>query len=139
MQPTPDQIISAFDDALAFFWGARREYVNRHDEKYAKAWIEAGLTLTLASIVFGLQMGRMFHDEKEVPTSIGIVDSDIIAGIDRMEGKVVDDWEKDISRWRIRVRAFKEKGFWYDSWGERPPHNPMVPVSVMAEFGYAKT
>lgn len=133
---TTDQIITAFDDVVAFLWGRRREYVNRHDEKYAQEWLERGATLTLCTIVFTRQLEKIFIDEKDMPTSIGYVGDDVLAAIDKMNGKVVDEWERRVSRWRLRVRGFKEKGLWYDAWGDKPPHNPLIPDDVLKEFGW---
>lgn len=134
---TPEQIIKAFDDCVCFFWGSAREYVNRHDAKHAQEWIARGATMTICVLVFSRQLEKIYHDEKSAPTSIGYIGDDVMAAIDRMNGKVIDDIEKDISRWRFRLRAFQEKGIWHEFWGDKPPRNIMIPRSLLTEFGWA--
>lgn len=129
-----DEIIKAFDSVVKFFWGAPREYVNRHDKKHAEEWIASGVTIEVCYIVFTRKLGDLFFDEEDVPTSIGYLRESVLEGLDRMNGKVTDEWEKDISRWRARVRVFAEKGQWLPDWGDLPAENPLVPNSVLKEF-----
>lgn len=136
MKDTAESIIEAFDTCVSFYWGKKRERVNRHDAKHAKEWLQRGVTLTLCIIVFTRQLEKMFNDEKEPPTSIGYIGDDVFAAIDRSNGNYLDDWEKDISKWRARVRLFKENGGWCEWWGEKPPKNPLIPKKVLIESGY---
>lgn len=138
---TAEQIITAFDDVVAHYWGARREHENRHDKKYAQDWIELGANMTILMIVFATRLYDTFHSEMEPPTSIGALDEWVKNGISRATGKTLEPWEKEISRWQARVLGWQKKpATWRaDHWGMPPDHiGSRVPNQVLQNCGLLK-
>lgn len=126
-------IIEAFDACLEFIWGQRYGRDNPHasDMKTAKAWVEQGLTVPIASIIFYKNMDRMHErwlhnidpkDRKNLPALLSIFDDNIQAALNRVAiGGEFDAWEAEIGRWRARFIGWKNGREWnYEQWGPRP-------------------
>jgi hypothetical protein len=129
--PTPQSIIAAFDEVLEYTWGRQygRDNPFREDAETAAAWIEQGVTLTVATIVFHEQMTRMH--EKSVrqndlraflPRALKVFDENIAAAIRRQSGGEVSMWDIEESRWRSRLLAYRKnpESWNVEQWGYTP-------------------
>jgi hypothetical protein len=57
---------------------------------------------------------------------------------DDLEGEakpVVIAKVSEADKWRMRLRSFKEKGFWSPFWGAKPGNGCDAPASILQEFG----
>lgn len=134
MNIEPDDIITAFDEILDYTFGRSRgrDYPAKEDKKYAKEWLEDGLTMPIACCVFHQKMSQMHdlwmrdHDHtnnKNIPATLKFFDEFIRSALSRVRagGDPIATWEQSESQWRARLIGFYSKNFWnVDMWGAIP-------------------
>jgi hypothetical protein len=144
---TPDELIKTFDDCLEYVYGRRmgRDNPYKDDMKTAQGWIDDGLPLFLAAIVFYEQMSRLHErflrnnqDRQYVPHSLKVFDDNIRTANHRQaRGGNYDTWENEELRWRSRVKGWmKQPNLWQaDHWGPTPGQSGCrMPRAVMKEM-----
>jgi hypothetical protein len=112
----------------------------------AQKWIDAGITLTVATIVFSEQMNWMHEkflrfgegkDRSYLPASLKVFDENIEAAIRRIKtGGQTEPWEGEISKWRSRCKSWKKNTLWLtEHWGPKPfEAGCRVPRQVLEEL-----
>jgi len=148
---TPDQIIAAFDEIRCFIWGDQyaRYQPYKDDAKTAERWIEHGITLPIASVVFFQRMSLMHErwlrddvdDRSNLPNSLKVFDEDIRIALIRLKGNELSHWDKEESKWLARLNGFKKnQAHWnVDMWGERPDHpDCRAPQHLLIELKFRK-
>jgi len=143
MEITPELIILAFDDCIAYIYGNddRREYQHRDDDKVARSWIEKGATLTICMAVFCKQLEWMAENGRERPTCLSVFDENIESAIHRIRGDYLEPWELNLSRWKARVLCWKKNpSSWKENMFGPPPDSPdtQTPKSVLVDTGVSK-
>lgn len=127
-------MISAFDECREYIFGYSwgRDNPHKSDMETAKRWIDEGVTITLAVIVFHEQMTWMHEkflrfgeakDRSYLPASLKVFDENIEAAIRRSQsGGQSEFWEGEISRWRARLKGWqKNPTLWNENqWGPPP-------------------
>jgi hypothetical protein len=145
----PEEIIKAFDDVREYVFGYSLGRDNPHasDKETAKSWLESGLTLVVAVIVFSEQMNWMHEkflryghakDRSYLPASLKVFNENIEAAIRKSKGDgAFDEWEKEISKWRSRCKGWKrKKSLWrHEMWGPEPfEKGSRIPKSILMEL-----
>lgn len=148
-EPTPAEIIAAFDACLDFIWGRRygRDYPSKDDEKFAVEWISEGLTVAVACCVFYQRMSMMHerwlrqinhNDKTNIPRNIGVFDENIRAACARIrsDGEPISTWEQSESQWVARMGTWlKGKKWLSDLWGPAPGETGCrVPPRLLASL-----
>lgn len=145
----PEEIIIAFDECREYFFGCAlgRDNPQKSDLETAQAWIDEGVTLATATIVFTEQMAWMHEkflkhgggkDRSYLPASLKVFDENIEVAIRKVKnGGHFDIWESEILRWRCRCRAWsKDPSSWkVGHWGPAPfEKGCRVPKEVLANL-----
>lgn len=151
MEPHPDAktIIAAFDQCRAYIFGYAfaRDHPHITDTKTANEWIDKGLSLVVAVMVFFEQMNWMHEkflrygqgkDRSYLPASLKVFNDNIEAAIRKSKGYEVDNFDKSMSLWRSRCLAWKknQKLWIVNMWGPPPSEkNNRVPHLIVEELG----
>lgn len=152
-QPSPEDIIAAFDEILDFVFGRSRgrDYPSKHDRTYAEQWLALGITYPIACSVFHHQMNRMHEawlhnhnarDTKNIPQHMGIFDEHIKSAIERMKrgGESLSVSDVIDGQWRQRIRYWlKKPSMWNEimrnHWGDPPDESTCrAPLYLLVEL-----
>lgn len=145
----PDDVIKAFDDIREYVFGYSFGRDNPHssDKQTAQEWIEDGLNINIAAAVFYEQMSWMHEkflryggakERSYLPSSLKVFNDNIEVAIRRSTGKgQIDEWEKEISKWRSRCKGWiTNKNLWrIEMWGPEPFEiGTRVPKEILKEL-----
>lgn len=149
MELKPDDLVKAFDECreYIFGYGLGRDNPNKDDKATATKWVEQGLSLVVAVMVFYEQMTWMHEkflrfgngkDRQYLPASLKVFDENIEAAIRRAKnGGQTEFWEGEISKWRARCKGWlKDKALWRENmWGVEPfKEGNRIPRQVLDEI-----
>lgn len=130
----PEDYIAAFDEVREhiFGFGLGRDNPHKTDMATAQLWINDGVSLTLATLVFTEQMNWMHEkfvrygngkDRSYLPAALKVFDENIETALNKQKnGGHFDNFETEILRWRSRCKSWqKNPNSWIEnSWGPKP-------------------
>lgn len=140
------EIIAALDDAIVAAFGPeqRRPWPGSQDSVIARRWLADGATVELCRDVFADQCARLAAKGKRRPDTLGAFTRDIAAAIEAQaepapagrqpSDAAVAPSDPERTQWWVRLRSFREDGFWRPAWGSRPGEpGCRAPKDLLAE------
>ena len=147
MEITAKAVVEAFDEILDYVYGRSRgrDWHHKDDLKTAQEWIDKGLTLPIACVVFHHRMVIMHeawlrrppNDREAVPHSLKFCSEHIDTAIRRSKrGGDFSQWEQTEMQWRNRIKAWLKGHSWYENLWGAVPGDPYcrVPKSLIREL-----